>query len=316
MIVRLQDCAASVCRPLCWLVLAVVVFTYFGDRAIGQDEELSPAMQQLLQRYSAIEWIEGPAECQIGGMAKIDIPEGVRFTGASGAQTLIEVYGNPPNPNYLGAIVPMDEESDWTLLFQFDSIGYVKDEDKDAIDADEILSSMKSSIPMQNDERRRLGLEEMQDMSWSNPPFYDPMTNNLTWGLRLHFGQGDSINYDIRLLGRRGVMEATLLDAPETYAQSVPRINKILEGFAFSDGNKYAEWKPGDKVAAYGLTGLVAGGAAVAAAKTGMLGKFLALIAKGGKAVLAIVIAVFVALGSFLKRLFGGGQSQESQVTE
>jgi uncharacterized membrane-anchored protein len=315
MIVRFQDRAASVCRPLCWLVLALV-FTNFGGRAIGQDGELSPAIQQLMQRYSAIEWMEGPAECQIGGMAKIDIPEGVRFTGASGAQTLIEVYGNPPNPNYLGAIVPMDEESDWTLLFQFDSIGYVKDEDKDAIDADEILSSMKASIPMQNDERRRLGLEEMQDMSWSNPPFYDPMTNNLTWGLRLHFGQGDSINYDIRLLGRRGVMEATLLDAPETYAQSVQRINKILEGFAFSDGNKYAEWKPGDKVAAYGLTGLVAGGAAVAAAKTGMLGKFLALIAKGGKAVFAIVIAVFVALGSLLKRIFGGGQSRESQVTE
>lgn len=281
-------------------------------QAFAQDEDIPPEFLRLIEEIDESKWTVGPAECQIGTMAKINLPEGYKFIGAKGAQALIQLYGNPPNPNYLAAILPVseDESEAWTLLFQFDPIGYVKDEEKDTLDGTKILSSMQESIPYQNEERRKLGLEEMRSMSWSNPPFYDTETNNLTWGLRLHFDSGDSINYDIRLLGRRGVMEATLLDSPETYAQSVPAVKDLLKGFEYTDGNKYAEWKAGDKVAAYGLTGLVAGGATVMAAKTGLLGKLLALLAKGGKAIIAVVIAVFVGLGSIIKRMFGGGREE------
>mgnify|MGYP001598724567 CR=1 FL=1 len=93
-------------------------------------------------------------------------------------------------------------------------------------------------------------------------------------------------------------------------------VNKLLEGFEFTEGNKYAEWKAGDKVAAYGLTGLVAGGATVMAAKTGLLGKLLAVIAKGGKAIIAVILAVFLGLGSILKKMFGGGGREETQPAE
>ncbi|MFO0263216.1 MAG: DUF2167 domain-containing protein, partial [Planctomycetota bacterium] len=170
----------------------------------------------------------------------------------------------------------------------------------------------RQSIGPQNAERRRLGLEELQNMSWSKPPFYDPVTNNLNWGLQLQFPSGSSVNYDIRLLGRYGVMKATLLDSPETYAQSVQTVNYLLGGFEFVNGQKYAEWKAGDKVAAYGLTGLVAGGAAVAAAKMGLLAKLGALIAKGGKGIIVILAAIGFGLLSFLKRFFGG-KHQESR---
>lgn len=311
----LSSCFVCCMKTAILCSTAFLLLNSWTTGVYGQGDEPSPELQRMLQRFAEIDWLDGPAECQLGSMAKINIPEGYRFTGAQGAQTLIEVYGNPPNPNYLAAILPVDEQSDWTLLFQFDSIGYVKDEDKDELNASEMLEGMQASIPMQNQQRRQLGLEEMRSMNWSKPPFYDPQTNNLTWGLQLNFDSGNSVNYDIRMLGRRGVMEVTLLDTPETYAQSVPAVNSLLAGFEFTDGNKYAEWKSGDKVAAYGLTGLVAGGATVMAAKTGLLAKLLAVIAKGGKAIIAVILAIVFGFVSVFKR-FLGGRSEEQQASE
>lgn len=281
----------------------------FAATATAQDDadEFSAAQMEALQRYESIVWVEGPSTGKVGNIAEIAVPEGYRFTEAKGAQDLLELYGNPRNPDMLGAMEPLSENEDWTLVFQFSDIGYVDDSDRDSLDADELMSSFKAGIPSGNAERRRLGLEEMDDMSWQEQPFYDPETNNLTWALKLDFPTGSSINYDIRMLGRKGVMEVTLIGDPATYAQAVPTVKNILTGYQFTTGNKYAEWKQGDKIAAVGLAGLVAGGATIAAAKTGLLAKLGVLIAKGGKAIIVGIVVFFGAIGSFFKKLLGGG---------
>ena len=47
------------------------------------------------------------------------------------------------------------------------------------------------------------------------------------------------------------------------------------EWFVFEDGRKYTDFKKGDKIAKYGLTGLVLGGGLAVAAKTGLLQKLM-----------------------------------------
>ncbi len=54
-------------------------------------------------------------------------------------------------------------------------------------------------------------------------------------------------------------------------------------------------------MAEYGLTALVAGGAGVVAAKTGLLAKFWKFIVAG-----------VVAIGAFFKRIFGFGKKDAS----
>lgn len=292
------------------MMVAVVAVVFFavGPRSVSaQEDQLTPEQQLMLQRLSSIQWVEGPSTARIGTMAEIQIPAGYQFAKATDAQTLLEVYGNPRNPNILGAIVPMADDASWTMIFKFDDIGYVQDADKESIDADDILSTFQSGLPDMNEARRAVGAAECSSISWMEKPFYDPQTNNLTWALRLGFNDGDSVNYDIRILGRRGVMEATLLDSPETYAKSIPDVKQILTGFTFTSGEKYAEWQQGDKIAAYGLTGLVAGGGLAMAAKTGLLGKLGLLFAKGGKAIILAIVVIFGAGISIVKRLFGGG---------
>lgn len=280
--------------------------TICGALPAGAQEGLSPEQMALLQKYASIQWESGPYTGRIGNHAEIKLPAGFAFTGTQGAQDLLEIYGNPPNSSILAAIVPEDEEADWTLVFQFDDIGYVDDSDRDALDADALIKAFRDGIPAGNRERRSMGLEELHGMDWQVPPFYDPQTNNLTWGLKLDFASGSAINYDIRILGRRGVMQATLVGAPETYAAALPQVKTLLADFSYLSGNKYAEWSQGDKVAGVGLAGLVAGGGVVAAAKTGLLAKIGLILAKGGKGLIIGLIVLFATLGSFFKRLIFG----------
>ena len=126
------------------------------------------------------------------------------------------------------------------------------------------------------------------------PPYYDTTTNNLTWSLSLRDSVGDSsINHSVRLLGRGGVMHADLVaDAGQLY-DAMPVFNKIVAGYAYKSGHRYSEWRAGDKVAAFGLTALIGGGAVAAAAKSGLLGKLWKLI-----------VAAIVAIGAGIKSLF------------
>jgi uncharacterized membrane-anchored protein len=68
-------------------------------------------------------------------------------------------------------------------------------------------------------------------------------------------------------------------------------------------GERYAEFKPGDRAAEYGLAGLIVGGAAAAAAKSGALKGFIKVIG-------VAAIAAFAALAAFLGRLFRRKQNK------
>ena len=291
------------------VLVALFVLGSIGLVQSQEKSELTPQQIAMIEKLQSIQWQSGPMTGEIGSSAKISIPDGYEYVGAKGAQSLLEAYGNPRDNSILAAIVPKAKDQDWTLIFKFDDIGYVKDEDKDSLDANKMLSTFNASLPAQNEERRAMGGEEITKFSWTEKPFYDQETKNLTWALRLHFPSGDSINYDIRILGRRGVMEATLLGDPEKYREAVPEIKALLTAFSFKEGDTYAEWQSGDRVAQLGLAGLIAGGATLVAAKTGLLAKFGVILAKSGKAIIVGILVLGATIWTFIKRLFGFGKS-------
>ena len=62
------------------------------------------------------------------------------------------------------------------------------------------------------------------------------------------------------------------------------------------------KWRTGDKVAAYGLTGLITGGVVVGAAKSGLLAKLVALLAAGAKAIYVAIAAFLAWIGRLFSR--------------
>ncbi len=236
-----------------------------------------------------IPWQEGPVTGQLGDIARIEVPEGFRFTGRDGVRRFMELTQNPVTGDELGVLVSPagPDDQTWFVIFEFNPIGYVKDDEKGTLDADAILKSLKAGNERGNDERRKRGWATLDLLGWSTPPRYDPVTNNLTWAIRASSEGSEVINHSVRLLGRRGVMDADLVLGPTQVTTAVPEFDRLLTGFEFAPGNRYAEWVKGDKVAAYGLTALVAGGVGAAAAKSGLLGKLWKLLVLGAVALAA-----------------------------
>lgn len=251
--------------------------------------------------FETIQWLDGPDTARIGSESQVAVPANCRFTGAAGARTFMLVTENPPAGNELGVLLcAKDEESQpWFVVFSWDDSGYVRDDDAGELDADAILASLREGTEEGNQERQSRGWSTMTLTGWVRPPYYDPRTQNLTWAtnIRDDASRSESVNHSVRLLGRGGVMHADLVIDPSQLAATMPEFDKIVSTHSFVAGRRYSEWREGDKMAAYGVTALVAGGIA---AKTGLLGKLAKFLWVG---VLGVV--------AWLRSLFGGKKHEE-----
>jgi uncharacterized membrane-anchored protein len=208
-------------------------------------------------------------------------------------------------------VLTSSDRISWFLTFSFDDTGYVKDDEKTSLNADAILSSIREGTEQSNEYRRSKGWSEMHISGWSQPPAYDPTTHNLCWAISATDNSGEqNVNYNTRVLGRRGVMSVNLVTDPETLTANIATTKQLLTGLSFKEGEKYSQWVAGDKVAAYGLTGLITGGLVVGAAKTGLLAKLFVVLAKGGKAIVVGILAIGAAIWKFAASIFGGRQSK------
>ena len=244
---------------------------------------------QLMREIQALAWQRGPAEARIGTMATVKIEDGQAFLDAPNTRRFLELNQNPPRDHHYTLVGP---DFGWFAVFFFEDSGYVKDEE--TLDADALLKSLQASDAPSNDERKRLGMPGVHTVGWHVPPHYDLSSRRLEWAVRLRGDDGHPIvNYTIRLLGRRGVMHATLVSDPATLDGDIGAFKATLNAYSFAPGERYSEFRAGDRIAEYGLAALVLGGAAAVATKTGF-----------GKAILKFVGLGVVALGGGIAAFF------------
>ena len=283
-------------------LLTAVLLLLGQGAAIAQGQEDGGVLNQ-------VQWEHGPCVSNLDKWAQIDVPDGFVFANGSDTRLLMEAMGNVNTGTEVGFIAPTS--LDWFVVFEFDKIGYVKDDEKDDLNSAAILESIQKGTEAGNKIRRERGFPTLQIIGWEVEPHYNDLTNNLEWAIRAENEDGSLVlNHNTRLLGRRGVMKTTLVVDPEAFDAVLPVYRSNLDGFEFNAGQTYAEFTKGDKIAKYGLTALVAGGAGAAAAKLGLfkiLGKYF-------KVVIIAVIAFFAGIWRFIKSLFGGGSSRREEV--
>jgi uncharacterized membrane-anchored protein len=108
----------------------------------------------------SIQWKRGPAEADVGANAKIKVPEGFMFTSAAaGTRKLLEAMGNPTNGSELGFLSPTNLQ--WFVVFEFSDVGYVKDDDKDKLDPQKLLTTIKRGTELGNKRREKMGAAPM-----------------------------------------------------------------------------------------------------------------------------------------------------------
>ena len=262
----------------------------------------APEEDSLLDR---ITWIKGPAKADLRDLAEIQVPEGFMMTGGKGTRELLEAMGNPTGDNELGFLAPTNLA--WFVVFSFSDVGFVKDDDKDKLDPKAILKAITEGTEHANKFREEMGASPMKIVGWEYPPKYNEQTHNLEWAIRAEADGEPILNYNTRLLGRKGVMEANLVIEPSELSATLPVYQKLLADYKYKSGQTYAEYRDGDKLAQYGLAALITGGAAAVALKTGLLGTLILFFKKGAK----LIIVGVIAIGAFIKKVFFGGARRE-----
>jgi len=249
-----------------------------------------------------------------GGMATITLPPSFRFLGQQDSRKLLVAWGNPPESaqGVLGMLVPSDvsplSEDGWAIVVTYDDDGYVNDEDAKTLNYDKVLNEMQEQTVASNEARQKEGFEPITLIGWAEPPHYDAAAHKLYWAKELKFGSSTdhTLNYSIRILGRRGVL---VLNAVSSIGQ-LDVVKKgtpdVLAAVEFNEGHRYADYLPGtDKAAAYGIGGLIVG---ATAAKAGLFKLIWVAILASKK----LILAGLVAAGAAIKKLLGGRNEAEA----
>ncbi len=274
--------------------------TLLAQREVRDLDSLTPP--EIVARLA---WQTGEIPLR-GGLATLRVPGSFRFLGPSDARLVLEnVWGNPPDDSPLGMLFPAAtgplDSANWAVLVTYEEDGYVKDDEAAELDFGKLLKEMQASTREGNRAREEAGYPAVELVGWAQPPRYASTAHKLSWAQELRFAgePAGPLNYDVRVLGRRGVLVLTAISGITELAAVDSGMVAVMDLVEFNEGHRYADFIPGtDQVAAYGLGALVAG---KVAAKAGLFKVLLAALAAGKK----FVLAGAVALVALVRRMLG-----------
>src|SRR5882672_590643 len=229
---------------VCGLLFLSAMFS--GQHCLADSSSLLPVVPQPVQ------WLSGPVDTTLGGVAEIHVPVGYRFTDAAGARILLESARTPVPKTLAGLLTPVN--GDWWITFEYSDSGHVAVSDQNRLDQDALLKVFWSQTV---GERKTLGLPALSHVNWEMPPSFHAARQYLDYAVRMESSSPpDQITYVARFLGRRGVLLAKAVrswrDGDDT---SVFR--DVLKGLAFKDGERYADFQKPDKMASGGISELI-----------------------------------------------------------
>ncbi|HQZ71359.1 MAG TPA: DUF2167 domain-containing protein [Anaerolineae bacterium] len=222
-------------------------------------------------------------------LATLNLPDGYRYLDPKDSrQVIVDTWANPPEmaSDVLGMVLPAGmsplDDNAWGAVITYEDSGHVDDSDASTMDYDALLSKMKADTIAENEDRERRGYPTSELIDWARPPGYDTAHHALIWAKELRFGDQmhHTLNYDLRILGRTGVLSLNAVSSMSEVSSVRAGMHAVLDFTRFNAGKRYEDFKPGeDKVSDLGIATLILGGTAVAA-KSGLLkGLLLAILA-------------------------------------
>lgn len=267
------------------------------------------AFAQIDSAQLVIDSLEARFEYQHGeikfnnGIGTLTVPEGFRYLDAEQSRYVLEdMWGNPEDTTVMGMILPQNRgvlaDNSWAFIVTYEEMGYVKDDDADDIDYEELLEEMKTDAKTENEARAEAGYDPIEIVGWASKPFYDVDKKVLHWAKEIKFGDSEfnTLNYNVRVLGRKGVLVLNAVSSMTELGEVQQNISPVLSSFTYADGTKYEDFNPDlDEVAAWTIGGLVAG---KVLAKVGIL----ALLLKYIKVVVIAIGAIGTGIWKWYKR--------------
>ena len=146
-------------------------------------------------------------------LATLNLPKGFGYINEARTKALIEKSGGGNGEGVLGFVGGTSPTDSYGIILSFEGTGYVEDKDGDKLDADEILKNIKEGTEAQNEERKKRNVPALHVVGWDQAPQYDKAKHLVIWSLKAQ-SDGDKdpiVNYNTRVLGRKGVLEVNLI---------------------------------------------------------------------------------------------------------
>lgn len=257
-------------------------------------------MESAIRAMKAAQ-VSGPAEIKLRDQATLKLPAGYVWVPEPAAGELMRAMGNHPDERELGLILPQAEDQNWMIVADYESSGYIKDDDAKDWNVDDLFDSLKEGTEEANKDRAARGFAELEIIGWVEKPTYTAATHRLVWSMSAKDKGAPAeapvgINYNTYALGREGYISMNLLTSLNQVEQDKGHAQTLLGALSFHEGKRYADFDSStDKVAEYGLAALVGG---LAAKKLGFFALAVAFLAKFAK---VFLLGGAAALGVFTK---------------
>jgi uncharacterized membrane-anchored protein len=304
------------------LYLIAFVFIASSSFAKGDNDSLFNEQTKQLKLIdsvsNAMNWQNGTVALP-KGFANLNLPKDFKFLNAEQSEYILnKIWGNPPRTDIIGMIFPANggpfADSSYAFMITYEETGYVKDEDADKIDYDEMMKNIQKQEPEENEKRVKEGYAAIHFIGWAQKPYYDKTNKVLHWAKEMQFGSDsvNTLNYEVRVLGRKGVLSMTAISTMNELPLVKSKIDDVLKIPEFTAGNKYSEFNEStDKVAEYTIGALVLGGVLAKTGAFALIGKFF-LVA--WKFILIGLAAIFKPVKNFFANRRNKNDNSEEVV--
>lgn len=288
---------------LCLAIMVLCSFTNVTEAELKSqgvtNEQMDYLRQDVVRGKTGV--ITLP-ECH----ATLDVPKGFVFLDHDQSKKLlIDYWGNPNShvsSNVLGALVPETAEAFYQVsvayIISYDNCGYVKDDDANSIDYNELLKRMQEDCDRENDSLPKE--QRMWLTGWAVPPCYVTNNHTLIWAKTFKSENGVIVNYDMRVLAKDGLVSINAVISPEDVEEVKELQTSIVGSISFDEGFKYSDFDESrDRVSDWTIGGLIAGGVL---AKTGVLAKIGVFLLKMWKIILLGIVGIGAAITKFFRK--------------
>ncbi len=302
--------------------LSLVLCSLFGVVTPAFANAPSPPAPSA-QPVEKLPWVAGPKHLSLPHGIEFDVPKDHLFLAQPHAGKLLEKQGNLHNDDLLGIVIPDESETEsrsdedsWLVTIRFEEEGFIKDDETP--NPKEILETIREGEPDYNEERKKLGFSPIHAEGWKEEPRYNSKTHELEWALIVSTTEGKTVNLNTRILGRKGFAAVNFLVDPDALDRHRDEARAVRAAVTFGEGHRYEDFDAKkDKVAEYGLTGLVLGGAGfglLKAAKLGLLAKFGKLLITGLLVAKKGVVFLLAGIAALFKKIFGSREPTREAV--
>jgi len=260
--------------------LFLIIFFYTNAFAVEQkkitnDEQWSKKVREL--NWKNLEQIEHSSEIKKANANVLILEE----------EIYLDEFNDIDQYNWWNTGLAAEKDSvmlirgsGYTIYLDYVDEGYIKLDDWEKVNSNNLINQMRETAKRNAEYLKKKNLDYTTKLDWIFRPTLNKENNSVSYSYKVTWNSGiETMESKNLILGKKGHLEsAFVINYREdlNFKEEAEFSKDLVNGIVFQEGFKYSDYKPGDKIAAAGIGGLVAGSLGVKTlAKTGILAKLL-----------------------------------------